>query len=202
MTGFTKALGNGSRAGFPMTRSMQGEAGVRGTLEDAAPRGGYPAPRPTGPAWSCRIWWGCFCGLLLCWPWFSGLGAQTLPWHTLQIAGQTLVVEVADTPAAKARGLMFRTHLPEQQGMLFIWPYPQPVAMWMKNTPLPLSVAFLDETGTILNLADMEPHSLDVHPSAGPARYALEVGQGWFARHGIAVGDRVEGLPGLRNPGS
>ena len=119
------------------------------------------------------------------------LGAP-LPIERIHLAGQVLTVEVAATPAAQARGLMFRESLPEHHGMLFVWEQEQPVAMWMKNTMLPLSVAFIKSDGRIQNLADLQPFSLTVHPSDGPVRYALEVNQGWFARHGVQPGDRIQ----------
>lgn len=119
---------------------------------------------------------------------------EPLPTATVTVADQDLHLEIAATPQSMQRGLMFRDSLPEDAGMLFIWPREQPIAMWMKNTYIPLSVAFMDHDFVILNIADMQPLSLQQHPSAGPARYALEVNQGWFARHGIQAGDRLDGL--------
>lgn len=92
---------------------------------------------------------------------------------------------------------MFREHMPESHGMLFVWPGDQVVAMWMKNTLIPLSVAFIDHDLRVLNIADMEPRSLELHPSRGPARFALEVNQGWFDRHGVEAGARIEDLERL-----
>lgn len=129
---------------------------------------------------------------------FAVGGARAeLPTEELRVADQTLTVEIAATPQAMARGLMFREHMPEAHGMLFIWPGDQVIAMWMKNTLIPLSVAFIDRDFRVLNIADMEPHSLRTHPSHGPARYALEVNQGWFDRHGIEAGTRVDDLERL-----
>ncbi len=99
--------------------------------------------------------------------------ADTLSVRELPIADQTLTVEIVNTPEAMARGLMFREHLPEDHGMLFVWPADQVVGMWMKNTLIPLSVAFIDREYRIRNIARMEPHSLRVHTSEGPVRYAL-----------------------------
>jgi hypothetical protein len=113
--------------------------------------------------------------------------ANTIP---LYIGEHVLQVELATTPEERAQGLMFREDLPSNGGMLFVFPSSLPRAFWMQNTPLPLSIAFLDEEGRILNIAQMEP--LDPGPryhSAGPARYALEVHQGWFAARGIEAGD-------------
>ncbi|AGA32159.1 protein of unknown function DUF192 [Thioalkalivibrio nitratireducens DSM 14787] len=120
--------------------------------------------------------------------------ATGLPVAELRLADRTLTVEIAATPETMSRGLMFREHLPEDHGMLFVWPADQVVAMWMKNTFVPLSVAFLDRDFRILNIADMEPRSLRPHRSHGRARYALEVNQGWFERHGLGPGDRIGDL--------
>lgn len=115
--------------------------------------------------------------------------ADTLP---LTIGEHTLLVELATTAEARRQGLMFREDMPEHGGMLFVFPDDRPRSFWMKNTPLPLSIAFLDATGRIINIADMEPFDVTSHSSAGPARYALEVHQGWFAERGIVAGDMCE----------
>jgi uncharacterized membrane protein (UPF0127 family) len=120
-----------------------------------------------------------------------------LPTRELQLGGKTLTVEVAATPASRSQGLMFREMLPEDHGMLFIWPREQQVAMWMKNTPVPLSVAFIDHRFQIINIADMEPFSTRTHPSFAPALFALEVPRGWFSRNGITVGDTIPDLERL-----
>ncbi|MCG5513352.1 DUF192 domain-containing protein [Ectothiorhodospira shaposhnikovii] len=114
---------------------------------------------------------------------------------SLRIGDHPLTAEVADTAPLRARGLMFRESLPPDHGMLFVWEQPEPVAMWMLNTPLPLSVAFIDEQGRILNIARMQPHSRTLHHSAGPVRYALEMRQGWFEDRGIHPGQAVAELP-------
>jgi len=134
--------------------------------------------------------------ILLLWIAIGSAWAE-LPTGELRVAEQILTVEIAATPQAMARGLMFREHMPEDHGMLFIWPGDQVVAMWMKNTLIPLSVAFIDRDFRVLNIADMEPHSLRTHPSLGPARYALEVNQGWFGRHSVDAGTRIEDLERL-----
>ncbi|MCG5509885.1 DUF192 domain-containing protein [Ectothiorhodospira lacustris] len=119
----------------------------------------------------------------------------TLAIIPLQIGTHHLTAEVADTADLRARGLMFRESLPPDHGMLFVWEQPEPVAMWMLNTPLPLSVAFIDEEGQILNIARMQPHSRTLHHSTGAARYALEMRRGWFQDHGVQSGQTVTGLP-------
>jgi uncharacterized membrane protein (UPF0127 family) len=92
---------------------------------------------------------------------------------------------------------MFRRQLGENSGMVFVYESEGRWAMWMKNTYVPLSVAFIDRNGRILNIEDMQPLTLDSHQSAGPAKYALEMNQGWFAKRGIQPGARVEGLEKL-----
>jgi hypothetical protein len=112
----------------------------------------------------------------------------------LTVAGHKLTVEVADTEATRMQGLMHRRILPENRGMLFVFREVTHHAMWMMNTHVPLSVAFLDERGLIINIADMQPQTRDTHAAAKPAKYALEVNQGWFAKRGIKPGARIEGL--------
>lgn len=117
-----------------------------------------------------------------------------LPEIPLAVNGHKLTAEVAHTDTARMQGLMHRRILPENRGMLFVFDRVALHGMWMKNTYIALSVAFLDEGGVIINIADMEPHTLDTHPAAKPARYALEVNRGWFGKRGIKPGARVVGL--------
>jgi len=118
-----------------------------------------------------------------------------LPVRQVKVAGHALRVEVAATIEQRMKGLMFREKLGADDGMLFVFDEPGYHAMWMKNTPLPLSVAFVDGAGAILNILDMEPHTLDQHAAAGPAVYAIETNKGWFAKRRIKAGDKVTGLP-------
>lgn len=118
-----------------------------------------------------------------------------LPVATLRIGGHALRAEVVATPDQRSKGLMFREKLGRNDGMLFIFDEPGYHAMWMMNTLIPLSVAFLDGEGRILNILDMEPKTLDSHAAAGPARYAVETNKGWFAERRIKAGDKVAGLP-------
>jgi len=107
----------------------------------------------------------------------------------------TLHVEVADDDASRATGLMGRTDLPADQGMAFIWDEPVDTAFWMKDTPLPLSIAFWDTDGRIIDILDMEPCPAEPCPRYGPSSPfigAVEANQGWFDEHGVAVGDLVE----------
>jgi len=120
-----------------------------------------------------------------------------LPRAELSLGMRVIHAEVADTFAARLQGLMYRTSLAPNSGMLFVFDRPDMECMWMKNTLIPLSVAFLDESGAIINIADMQPQTEDSHCTARPARYALEMEQGWFAKKGAAIGSRIGGLPAL-----
>jgi len=121
----------------------------------------------------------------------------TPPLHELVVEtakGPVLLkVEIASTPEAWQRGLMFRKSLPEDQGLLFLFPQATGSPFWMKNTLIPLSIAFADQNGKILRILDMEPCPKDPCPTYYPGvayRQALEVNRGWFARHGVKEGDR------------
>ena len=118
-----------------------------------------------------------------------------LPSRTLTIRDQKIVVEVASTPETRATGLMNRFSLRQDHGMLFVFEAPQPLAFYMKNTYIPLSIAFVDAQGRIVNIEDMRPLDETTHWSRGVAQYAIEMRQGWFAAKGIGVGDVVEALP-------
>jgi uncharacterized membrane protein (UPF0127 family) len=129
--------------------------------------------------------------LLLC----AAVAARAqMPEIVLAAGGHKLTVEVASTQAARMQGLMHRRILAEDRGMLFVFPEVARHAMWMMNTYIPLSVAFLDEDGVIINIEDMKPHTQDSHPASRPARYALEANRGWFAKRGIKPGMKIEGL--------
>ncbi len=119
---------------------------------------------------------------------------------TLSIAGHKLRAEVAGTDDARTQGLMYRDRLEENRGMLFVYPAPGTHAMWMMNTTIPLSVAFIGRDGRILNIEDMEPQTVDVHSSRGAAAYSLEMNRGWFAQRGIGRGTQVEGLDAAPKP--
>ena len=117
-----------------------------------------------------------------------------MPVKHLAISGHTFLVEVANTAASRSQGLMFRETMGENNGMLFVFSETVPHSMWMMNTEIPLSVAFIDEKGLILNVADMLPHTQTAHTSAGAAKYALEMNLGWFAKKNIKRGEQVMGL--------
>jgi len=121
--------------------------------------------------------------------------AAELPTTTLTINGQKVVAEVVSTPETRATGLMNRFSLQPDHGMLFVFEQPQPLGFWMKNTFIPLSIAFIAADGRIINIDDMQPHDESIHPSRGPALYAIEMRKGWFTERGIRSGDVVKGLP-------
>jgi uncharacterized membrane protein (UPF0127 family) len=124
--------------------------------------------------------------------------AQELPTVQLSAGMHLIRAEVAADFATRARGLMHRKSLAQNAGMVFRFDQPGVHCMWMKNTYIPLSVAFLDEKGTIVNIADMQPHSEQSHCSARPALYALEMTRGWFAERGIKAGSRLAGLEKIK----
>lgn len=123
-----------------------------------------------------------------------------LPKVTLKAGMHLIHAQVASTPEQRATGLMFRAEMPANEGMLFVFEEPAGQCFWMKNTLLPLTAAFVADDGTIVNLADMKPRTLDSHCSAKPVRYVLEMHQGWFAKRGLQAGSRLGGSPfeGLR----
>jgi uncharacterized protein len=124
--------------------------------------------------------------------------AQPLPVAELRAGMHLIRAEVAADFSTRGRGLMHRKGLAPNAGMLFVFDGPSQQCMWMKNTYIPLSVAFLDEQGAIINIADMQPHSEQTHCSARPALYALEMTRGWFAERGIKPGTKLGGLDKLR----
>lgn len=113
----------------------------------------------------------------------------------LTVGEARVTVEIADEPSERSRGLMYRDTLGADDGMLFVYPDAAERSFWMHNTRIPLSIAYLDAEGRIVSLADMRPLDDTGVPSGAPAMYALEVNAGWFARHGVHVGDVVKGLP-------
>ena len=123
------------------------------------------------------------------------LGDPPLKTTQVRIGKHVLKVEIVASEPERAKGLMFREKLGKNDGMLFIFDAPGYHSMWMMNTLIPLSVAFIDAGGVILNIRDMEPKTTDTHMAEGPARYAIETNKGWFAERGVKAGDKVAGLP-------
>ncbi|MEY3673556.1 MAG: hypothetical protein RJB47_264 [Pseudomonadota bacterium] len=120
--------------------------------------------------------------------------AQTqLPRVILQAGMFQIEAQVASTPAQREIGLMFRQDMATHEGMLFVFEQPQKQCFWMKNTLLPLTAAFVEEDGTIVNLADMKPQSTESHCSDKPVRFVLEMNQGWFAKRGLKKGFKLKG---------
>ncbi|HXJ52797.1 MAG TPA: DUF192 domain-containing protein [Burkholderiales bacterium] len=114
-------------------------------------------------------------------------------------AGMHLIqAEVVSDPGTRAQGLMYRKSMAQNAGMLFIFDEPQVHCMWMKNTLIPLSVAFIDDRGAIVNIEDMQPQTEDSHCAAQPVRYALEMNRGWFKARGVKPGSRLGGIPGAK----
>ena len=120
---------------------------------------------------------------------------QTLPAIALQAGMHNIRAAVAQTPEQRQTGLMFRREMAQHEGMLFVFEQASPQCFWMKNTLLPLSIAFLADDGTVVNIADMQPQVLDSHCSSKPVRYVLEMNQGWFAKRGIKAGSKITGAP-------
>jgi uncharacterized membrane protein (UPF0127 family) len=139
--------------------------------------------------------------LALCaWLWCVGAAAQTqaqpkLDTIVLQAGMHNIRAELARTPQQTQTGMMFRREMAPHEGMLFVFDGLQPRCFWMKNTLLPLSIAFIADDGRIVNLADMQPQSEASHCSTEPVRYALEMNQGWFAKRGIVPGYKLKGAP-------
>ena len=120
---------------------------------------------------------------------------QRLQAITLQAGMHNIRAELATTPAQRQMGLMFRKDLASHEGMLFIFEEPTPQCFWMRNTPTALTIAFIKDDGSIVNLADMKPFDESSHCSARPVRYVLEMNQGWFAKRGIKAGFKLAGAP-------
>ncbi|MBC3861841.1 DUF192 domain-containing protein [Undibacterium jejuense] len=124
--------------------------------------------------------------------------AQTqgkLPVKPLSVGIYVIQAEFATTPAEREQGLMLRTKMGSNEGMVFDFGAPAGVCMWMKNTLIPLSVAFIDIDGRIVNIEDMQPETLDSHCAKRTVNYALEMNLGWFKQKNIKPGMKIEGLP-------
>ncbi|MDO8439537.1 MAG: DUF192 domain-containing protein [Telluria sp.] len=130
----------------------------------------------------------------------SSANAQQVRFSTTQLsAGMHLIkAEVAANDPERQQGLMFRDKMANNAGMVFVFDQTNTQCMWMKNTLLPLSVAFLDADGKIINIEDMEPQTLESHCSRKPAKYALEMNLGWFKQKNIKPGSAIAGLPATK----
>jgi len=129
----------------------------------------------------------------------AGASAQDGPQKLAQVrlnAGiHNINAELASTPQQREIGLMFRNAMPANDGMLFVFEQPGQQCFWMRNTLIPLSVAFIGDDGSVVNIDDMKPQTLDSHCSAKPVRFVLEMNEGWFAKRGIKAGSRLRGGP-------
>jgi uncharacterized membrane protein (UPF0127 family) len=118
-----------------------------------------------------------------------------LPTIDLSAGVHNIVAEVARTPQQQQIGMMMRTRMEPHEGMLFVFDEVGPRCFWMRNTLLPLSIAFIADDGTIVNIAEMQPQSDESHCASRPVRYALEMNKGWFAKRGIKPGATLRGSP-------
>jgi hypothetical protein len=133
--------------------------------------------------------------------WFvSANSFAQLPGIELTAGFHRIEAEVAADQPTRMTGLMNRSSMPANRGMLFVFPRAERHCMWMRNTLLPLSVAFLDEDGRILNVEDMQPQTEDNHCAARPARFALEMNLGWFSAKGLKPGLRIGGVENAPRP--
>lgn len=124
----------------------------------------------------------------------SSVQAAGLPIVRLSAGSGVLDVEVASNKAQRSIGLMNRTSMPASRGMLFVYPAPAYFCMWMKNTKIPLSVAFIDAQGRVINIAEMAAETETNHCTQRNATYALEANRGWFDKHGVTAGSPIIGL--------
>ena len=133
-----------------------------------------------------------FAGTFPCW---AQGAAQSLPTLTLTAGIHRITAEVAQTAKQREIGLMFREAMAANHGMLFVFEQAGQQCFWMKNTLLPLDVAFIADNGTVVNTRTMKPRTLEAHCSNKPVRYVLEMNDGWFAKRGIAAGSKLTGKP-------
>ncbi len=124
----------------------------------------------------------------------AGVALAQLPTMELSAGIHLIRAELAYTFETRAQGLMFRKSLGPNEGMLFVFPQAEPHCMWMKNTLIPLSVAFIDEKGRIVSISEMRPQTETSHCAAAPAKFALEMNRGWFAAKGLKAGAGIGGL--------
>jgi uncharacterized membrane protein (UPF0127 family) len=124
-----------------------------------------------------------------------GAFGQGLPVVQLQAGLYKIQAEVASTPKAREIGLMYRNFMPSDDGMLFVFESRAGHCFWMRNTKIPLSIAFIQDDGKIVNIENMKPMTEDHHCPTEAVRYALEMNQGWFTKKGIGAGQTISGLP-------
>ncbi|WP_017925192.1 DUF192 domain-containing protein [Thioalkalivibrio sp. HL-Eb18] len=132
-------------------------------------------------------------GVLLLWG--AAQAGSGLPVAELKVGERTLTIKIAANEPARRQGLMYREELADDRGMLFVWDRPARYAMWMRNTYIPLDVAFIDTDYRITNIETMEPQTTTLHEAERDVLYALEVNAGWFAENDVSAGDRIDDLP-------
>lgn len=142
----------------------------------------------SGRRW--QLWVAVLCMAIIC----ADAAQAASPVLTLKADRHLIKVKVAATLESRDIGLMNRRSLSVNHGMLFVYPEAHRHCMWMRDTHIPLSVAFLDDRGTIVNIEDMQPDTEDYHCAARPVRYVLEMGRGWFKRRGLIAGVQIDGL--------
>jgi uncharacterized membrane protein (UPF0127 family) len=129
-------------------------------------------------------------------------GPQSLPKIRLNAGIHNIDAQFAQTPEQREIGLMFRSAMSSNDGMLFAFERAGQQCFWMKNTLIPLDAAFVADDGAIVNIEHMKPQTLDAHCSEKPVRFVLEMNDGWFAKRGIKPGSKLKGLPAVRSPSS
>ena len=144
-----------------------------------------------------KMFFGALCGLVLS---AHAMAQSPLPVLELSAGMYRIEAEVAANDQHRQVGLMNRKTMPAQRGMLFVFPQERTHCMWMRNTLIPLSVAFIDADGYIINIENMQPQTEDNHCAKVPARYALEMNEGWFAQRGIKPGFRLQGIDKAPRP--
>ena len=131
---------------------------------------------------------------------FAQDGPQSLPKIRLNAGIHNIDAQLAQTPEQREIGLMFRSAMPANEGMLFTFERAGQQCFWMKNTLIPLDAAFVDDNGRVVNIGHMKPQTLEGHCSEKPVRFVLEMNDGWFAKRGIKPGSMLKGLPEIRPP--
>ena len=155
--------------------------------------------RPTFHRWHRLGAWALALLAVNCW---AQQGPQlNLPRTQLQAGMHVLDVQLAQTPEQRQIGLMWRKEMPQHEGMLFVFEQATIQCFWMRNTLIPLTAAFVEDDGTIVNLADMQPQKEDSHCSSKPVRFVLEMNQGWFAKRQIKPGFKLGGTVFSKRPG-
>lgn len=129
------------------------------------------------------------------WGWAQSGPQPKLPTVKLSAGMHNIVAEIARTSAQQQAGMMFRTEMGTHEGMLFVFDEPGSRCFWMRNTLIPLAIAFIADDGTIVNIAEMAARSDQSHCSQKPVRFALEMNQGWFSKRGVKDGFKLRGAP-------